>query len=88
MTERDHRKLTQAGFTIIRPRDTYPVSGPPLRLDIFEDIPLESSGPGYEIWAKSNLNLSWYKYTGPFPSKAARQQAMEKLLESDRIIED
>jgi len=78
MNATDQKKLTDAGWVIIRERDLHPIGSG------------ADKKTGYEIWAKTRVQPEWHKYSATltYPSKAARRRVMKILLDNSKIVED
>jgi hypothetical protein len=70
MHQDDRLKVVNAGFTVIRSRDTG----------------LRTKKHQRMIYASDKNNFNWHKYEGPFKSEAARDRRIRELLVNQRII--
>ena len=75
MNSIDQAKVCAAGFTIIRDRDIHSAVD---KIELLQT--LEQTKILYEIWAKNKNHLSWFKLSGPYNTKVARQKYKKYLL--------
>ena len=73
MNQRDHQKIIQAGFTILRRRDYRTV---------------RSGEQQHEITAKHRRAPNWSVLHKGFKSKAERDRKMTELLADPHTLED
>ncbi|MBA7697002.1 hypothetical protein ES703_105660 [subsurface metagenome] len=83
MNSTDQAKICDVGFTIIRDRDIHSIVN---KIELLQT--LEQTKIIYEIWAKDKNHLSWFKLSGPYNTKAARERNKKYLLKDQKYIED
>jgi hypothetical protein len=70
MHQDDRLKVVNAGFTVIRSRDTGLLTKKHQRM----------------IYASDKNNFNWHKYEGPFRYETARDRRIRVLLQNKKII--
>jgi len=75
MDATSQQKVCKKGFTIIRPRENYPLQG-------------SDKKTTYSIYYKSSTRREWTKLEGNFPSRAARDRRIKDLLKHPMIVRD